>query len=149
MTKVRTPIIAAVNGYALGGGCELAMFCDIIYAGEFAKFGQPEITLGTIPGMGGSQRLTRVIGKYRAMEMVLTGEFMSAPEALSLGLASKVFPAETLVEEAIGTAKRIASMSAPIINMAKECVNETYESNLYDGCRFERRMFQSTFGTND
>jgi enoyl-CoA hydratase/carnithine racemase len=145
----RTPIIAAVNGFALGGGCELAMMCDIIYAGDKAKFGQPEINLGTIPGMGGSQRMTKAIGKSRTMEMVLTGEFMGAEEAVSRGLASKLFEAEILVDEALKTAKTIASKSKPVVVMAKECVNEALESGLQRGLKFERRIFHSTFGTHD
>ena len=149
VSRIRTPIIAAVNGFALGGGCELAMMCDIMYAGHKAKFGQPEINLGTIPGMGGTQRLTKAIGKSRAMELVLTGEFMGAEEAVSRGLASKVFPAEDLVAEAVKTAHVIASKSKPIAIMAKECVKESQESGLERGLNFERRLFHSTFGTHD
>lgn len=149
VSQRKTPIIAAVNGFALGGGCELAMMCDIMYAGHKAKFGQPEITLGTIPGMGGTQRLTRAIGKSRSMELTLTGEFMGAEEAVSRGLASKIFDADKLVEEAVATAAKIASLSKPITAMAKECVNEALEGGLQRGLKYERRLFHSTFGTED
>lgn len=147
--KIKKPIVGAVNGYALGGGCELAMICDILIAGTTAKFGQPEITLGTIPGMGGSQRLTRAIGKSRAMEMVLTGEFMDATEAAQRGLVSRVVEANQSVNEALRVARKIASHSKPIVIMAKEAVNEAYETGLSDGLRFEKRVFHSTFGTHD
>lgn len=149
VSQRKTPIIAAVNGFALGGGCELAMMCDIMYAGHKAKFGQPEITLGTIPGMGGTQRLTKAIGKSRAMELTLTGEFMGAEEAVSRGLASKIFDADKLVDEAVATAEKIASLSQPIAAMAKECVNEALEGGLQRGLKYERRLFHSTFGTED
>lgn len=149
MAKTRKPIIGAVNGYALGGGCELAMMCDILIAGKNAKFGQPEINLGTIPGMGGSQRLTRAIGKSRAMEMILTGEMMDAEEAASRGLVSRVHPTELLVEEALKMARKIAAQSKPITIMAKDVVNQAFETGLQDGLKFERRVFHSTFATND
>ena len=149
VSKVRKPIIAAVNGYALGGGCELAMMCDIMLAGDNAKFGQPEITLGTIPGMGGTQRLTRAIGKSRAMELILTGEFMGAEEAVQRGLASRMVKSDKLIEEALKTARKIASFSKPIIIMNKECVNEAFESGLQTGLKFERRVFHATFATQD
>lgn len=123
VAKIRKPIVGAVNGYALGGGCELAMMCDILLAGNNAKFGQPEITLGTIPGMGGSQRLTRAIGKSRAMEMVLTGDFMNAEEAAQRGLVSRVIDSKLLVDETLKVARKIASMSKPTTIMAKEVVN--------------------------
>jgi len=149
ITKSKKPIIAAVNGYALGGGCELAMSCDIIWAGEKAQFGQPEIKLGTIPGVGGTQRLTRAVGKSKAMEMVLTGDFMDAQTALKLGLVSKVVSVETLVEEAVALGEKIGKFSKPIVAMAKECVNQAFESGLQEGLHFERRVFHSTFATDD
>ena len=148
--KIKKPIIAAVNGYALGGGCELAMMCDIMLCGENAKFGQPEISIGTIPGMGGTQRLTRAIGKSRAMEMVLTGEFMDAQEAAQRGLCSRVYKQEELVPEAIKVGQKIASMSKPITIMAKMGVNACQDvSGLQDGLKFERSLFHATFATND
>jgi len=147
--KTKKPIVGAINGYALGGGCELAMMCDILLAGDSAKFGQPEINLGTIPGMGGSQRLTRAIGKSRAMEMCLTGDFMDAEEAASRGLVSRVIPKEHLVEEAVKVAKKIASKSKPAAAMAKEVVNQAYELNLASGLLYERRIFHSTFAMKD
>jgi enoyl-CoA hydratase/carnithine racemase len=149
IAKIRTPTIAAVNGYALGGGCELAMMCDILLAGDRAMFGQPEIKLGTIPGMGGSQRFTRAIGKSRAMELILTGDFMAAEEACSRGLASRIVPADELVDDAVKTAQKIAGMSKPIAMMAKEAVNASFETTLETGLRYERRIFHSTFGTKD
>jgi len=147
--KIRKPIIAAVNGYALGGGCELAMMCDFIIAGDKAQFGQPEIKLGTIPGIGGTQRLTRAIGKAKAMELTLTGNFISAQEAEKAGLVSRVVPAEELVQNALDTAKKIASYSRPIVAMAKESVNQAFETSLAEGLHFERRVFHSTFATHD
>jgi len=149
ISKSRKPIIAAVNGFALGGGCELAMACDIIIAGENAVFGQPEIKLGTIPGAGGTQRLIRAVGKSKAMEMVLTGDFMKAHEAEKAGLVSRVVPDEQVLETALQTAGKIASYSKPIVMMAKECVSQAYESTLSEGLHFESRIFHSTFATAD
>merc|ERR1719394_272495 len=145
----KIPIIAAVNGFALGGGCELAMMCDIIIAGDRAKFGQPEIKLGVIPGMGGTQRLTRIIGKSRAMELVLTGDFISADEAVKLGLASRVVPNDTVVDEALKVGDKIGAYSRPVVAIAKECVNQSYETGLKDGLLFERRAFHALFALND
>ncbi|QKC99256.1 enoyl-CoA hydratase [Mesorhizobium sp. NZP2298] len=148
-TRARKPIIAAVAGYALGGGCELAMMCDFIIAADTAKFGQPEITLGVIPGMGGSQRLTRFVGKSKAMDMCLTGRMMDAAEAERSGLVSRVVPAGELVEEAIKAAAKIADFSLPSVMMAKEAVNRSYETTLAEGLRFERRLFHSLFALED
>ena len=147
--KIRKPIVAAINGFALGGGCEIAMMCDVLLAGKNAKFGQPEINLAIIPGMGGSQRLTKAIGKSRAMEMVLSGEMMDAEEAAARGLVSRVYPSETVVEEAVKMARKIASKSRPIAIMAKECVKKSFETSLEDGLKFESKVFQSTFATDD
>eukprot|EP00301_Raphidiophrys_heterophryoidea_P024410 c7919_g1_i1.p1 GENE.c7919_g1_i1~~c7919_g1_i1.p1 ORF type:complete len:286 (+),score=72.23 c7919_g1_i1:45-902(+) len=149
ISRCRKPVIAAVNGYALGGGCELAMMCDFIIAGDKAAFGQPEITLGTIPGVGGTQRLTRAVGKAKAMDMILTGRRMNATEAEAAGLVSRVVEADKLVDEAVKTAQTIASFSQPIAAMAKDCVNRAYESSLAEGVNYERRIFHSTFATND
>ena len=149
VTTVRKPVIAAVAGYALGGGCELALMCDFIIAGDNAKFGQPEITIGTIPGAGGTQRLTRLVGKSKAMEMVLTGRTMDAEEAERSGLVSRIVPVGDLVEEAVKVAERIASMSRPSVLMAKESVARSYETTLAEGVRFERRLFHATFSTVD
>ena len=149
ITRCRKPVIAAVAGYALGGGCELAMMCDTIIAAETAKFGQPEITLGTIPGAGGTQRLTRAVGKAKAMDMILTGRMMDAAEAERAGLVSRVVPADKLLEEALALAGTMAAMSMPAAAMAKEAVNRAFESTLAEGVRFERRLFQSSFATAD
>ena len=149
VTDCRKPIVAAVAGYALGGGCEMAMMCDFILAADTARFGQPEITIGTIPGSGGTQRLTRFVGKSKAMEMVLTGRMMEADEAERSGLVSRIVPAAELVEEAVRTAAKIAAMSRPTAMLAKEAVNRAYETSLAEGVRFERRLFHSTFATDD
>jgi len=149
VTTCRKPIVAAVAGYALGGGCELAMMCDTIIAADTAKFGQPEITLGIIPGAGGTQRLTRFVGKAKAMDMVLTGRMMDAAEAERSGLVSRVVPAATLLDEALALAARIAEMSRPAVMIAKEAVNRAYETTLNEGVRFERRVFHSLFATED
>jgi enoyl-CoA hydratase len=149
ITTFRKPVIAAVAGYALGGGCELAMMCDFILAADNAKFGQPEITIGVLPGAGGSQRLTRFIGKSKAMDMVLSGRMMDAAEAERSGLVSRIVPLADLREEAIKTAEKIASFSMPMLMMAKEAVNRAYESTLSEGLRFERRFFHAAFGTED
>jgi len=145
----RKPIIAAVNGFALGGGCELAMMCDFILASEAAKFGQPEINLGVMPGAGGTQRLTRFVGKSKAMEMCLTGRMMDAAEAERSGLVSRVLPADKLLEEARSVARKIAGQSRPIAMMTKESVNAAYETMLRQGVMFERRLFHSMFATDD
>jgi len=149
VSKARKPIIAAVSGYALGGGCELAMMCDFIIAADTAKFGQPEITLGVIPGMGGSQRLTRAVGKAKSMDMCLTGRMMDAEEAERSGLVSRIVPAAELIETAVAAADKIANFSLPATMMAKEAVNRSFEVNLDEGLRFERRLFHSLFATED
>ena len=149
VTRCRKPVVAAVAGFALGGGCELAMMCDFILAGDNAKFGQPEIKLGIIAGAGGTQRLTRFVGKSKAMEMALTGRMMDAAEAERSGLVSRVVPADELVADAIKTAQKIASMSLPSVMIAKEAVNVAYETTLAEGIRFERRVFHSLFATKD
>jgi enoyl-CoA hydratase len=151
VARCRKPVIAAVAGYALGGGCELAMMCDFILAADTAKFGQPEINLGIIPGAGGTQRLPRFVGKSKAMEMALLGQarMMDAAEAERCGLVSRVIPADKLVEEAVATAQKIAELSLPIVMMVKESVNRAFETTLAEGVRFERRMFHSAFATED
>ena len=145
----RKPVIAAVAGYALGGGCELAMLCDFIIAADTAKFGQPEVTLGILPGIGGTQRLTRFVGKSKAMEMCLTGRMMDAAEAERAGLVSRVVPAGDLLVQATAAARKIAAQSQPIVMMIKESVNRAYESTLAEGVRFERRLFHAAFATED
>ncbi len=149
VTKIKKPVIAAVAGHALGGGCELAMMCDIIIVGDNAKFGQPEINLGTIPGAGGTQRLTRAIGKSKAMEMVLTGRMMDAAEAERANLVSKVVPVGSLLDEALKLANAIAEKSQPIVAMAKDAVNVAYEVTLSEGIDAERRIFYTTFAMED
>lgn len=149
LTRLRIPVIAAVSGFALGGGCELAMMADFIIAGDNAKFGQPEINLGVIPGMGGSQRLTRAVGKAKAMDMVLTGRFMDADEAERSGLVSRVVPAAEVIDEAVKAAEVIASKSKPAAMVAKEAVNAAFEMGLSQGVVFERRVFHSLFATED
>jgi enoyl-CoA hydratase len=146
---VRTPVIAAVSGYALGGGCELAMMCDIILAADSAKFGQPEINLGVIPGMGGTQRLIRAVGYYKAAELVLTGRLIGAEEAERAGLVSRIVPADALLEEALAVAATIASMSLPSAMSAKEAVNRAFETTLSEGVLYERRVFHALFATAD
>ena len=147
--EIRKPVIAAVAGFALGGGCELAMMCDLIIAADTAKFGQPEINLGIIPGAGGSQRLTRAVGKSKAMEMVLTGRMMDAAEAERANLVCRVVPAADLVAEAVKIGEKIAALSGPAVAMAKEAVNAAFESTLTEGVRTERRLFLSLFATED
>jgi enoyl-CoA hydratase len=149
ITTCRKPIVAAVAGHALGGGCEVAMMCDFIIAADNARFGQPEITIGTIPGAGGTQRLPRYVGKSKAMEMCLTGRIMDAAEAERSGLVSRVVPLAELLPEALKAAEKIAAMSRPLAMMAKEAVNRAYETTLAEGIRFERRLFHSTFATED
>ena len=145
----RKPLIAAVAGYALGGGCELAMICDFIYAADNARFGQPEINLGVLPGIGGTQRLTRALGKAKAMEMCLTGRQMDAREAEQAGLVARIIPVDQLLEETLKAAKLIAEKSLPSVMMTKECVNRVFETSLSEGVRFERRVFHSIFATAD
>jgi enoyl-CoA hydratase len=147
--QVRKPVIAAVAGFALGGGCELAMMCDIVIAADSARFGQPEIKLGIIPGAGGTQRLPRAVGKAKAMDLVLTARMMDAAEAERAGLVSRVVPADKLLDEALAAASVICSLSAPSLMMAKECVNRAFEGTLSDGVSYERRLFHSLFATDD
>jgi enoyl-CoA hydratase len=149
VAQLNKPIIAAVNGYALGGGCELAMMCDLMVCGDNAKFGQPEIKLGVIPGCGGTQRLIRAIGKAKAMDMVLTGKMINADEALSSGLVSRVFPTAELVDGALKIADEISSFSKPVTAIAKETVNAAHELSLAEGLRLERRLFHSLFALDD
>lgn len=148
-TALRTPKIAAVAGYALGGGCELAMMCDMIFAADSAKFGQPEIKLGLIPGMGGSQRLTRLVGKSKAMDMILTGRMMGAEEAERAGLVARVIPADELMEEALETAKQIAGFSKAAAMIGRECVNHALETGLREGLTYERRIYYALWATQD
>jgi enoyl-CoA hydratase len=147
--RVRKPVIAAVAGYALGGGCELALMCDIVIAAENARFGQPEINLGVMPGAGGTQRLPRAVGKAKAMDMCLTARMMDAAEAERAGLVSRVVPAEKLMEEALAVAAKIAGYSAPVVMMLKESINRAYETALSEGILFERRLFHSQFALED
>ncbi|MBL0338087.1 MAG: enoyl-CoA hydratase [Rhodospirillaceae bacterium] len=149
IAQCRKPVIAAVAGYALGGGCEIAMMCDIILAADTAKFGQPEIALGTIPGSGGTQRLTRAVGKSKAMELCLSGRTMDAVEAEKYGLVSRVIPAADLLSETMKLAEKIASMSLPVAMMVKESINRSYETTLSEGLLFERRVFHATFSLQD
>ncbi|MDQ0347298.1 enoyl-CoA hydratase [Ancylobacter vacuolatus] len=149
LSRCRKPVVAAVAGYALGGGCEIAMMCDILLAADNARFGQPEIQLGIIPGAGGSQRLTRAVGKAKAMEMILTGRTLTAEEADRYGLVSRVVPLAELKAEAMKVADTIADLSLPSVMMAKESVNRAFESSLSEGIRFERRLFQTLFATAD
>ncbi len=145
----RKPVIAAVAGFALGGGCEMAMMCDMIFAADTAKFGQPEIKLGTMPGLGGSQRLPRAVGKAKAMDMCLTARMMDATEAERAGLVARIYPADTLLEETLKAAQTIAGFSLPVIMMIKESVNRAFESSLNEGLLFERRVFHATFALED
>jgi enoyl-CoA hydratase len=149
LTRLRKPLLAAVAGFALGGGCELAMMCDIIIAAESAKFGQPEIRLGVIPGMGGTQRLTRAVGKAKAMDLILTGRTMDAAEAERSGLVARVVPAAALLDETMKIAEQIAALSLPSVLAAKEAVNRAQETSLAEGLRFERRVFHALFATQD
>jgi len=149
VAQCRKPVVAAVAGFALGGGCEIAMMCDIVVAADNARFGQPEITLGTIPGAGGTQRLARFVGKAKAMDLCLTGRMMDAAEAERAGLVSRIVPAADLLTEAVKIAERISEMSRPIAMMVKESVNRAYETTLAEGVRFERRVFHATFATDD
>lgn len=149
VAQCRKPVIAAVGGFALGGGCEVAMMCDIVIAADTAKFGQPEINLGTMPGAGGTQRMPRFIGKAKAMDLCLTGRMMGAEEAERAGLVSRIVPADKLLEEAVAIATRIASLSRPAVMMVKEAVNRAFETTLAEGVRFERRLFHATFATED
>lgn len=147
--RIRKPVIAAVGGYALGGGCELAMMCDIVIAADSAKFGQPEVKLGTMPGAGGTQRLPRAVSKAKAMDLCLTARMMDAAEAERAGLVSRVVAADKLVDEAVAAAQTIAGYSLPVVMMIKESINAAYETTLNEGVRFERRLFHSTFATED
>ena len=147
--QIKKPVIAAVSGFALGGGCELAMMCDIIIAAHTAKFGQPEVKLGILPGAGGTQRLPRAVGKAKAMDLCLTGKLIDAEQAERAGLVSRVVPSENLMDETLAVAKQIAGMSQPIVKMIKESVNRAYETSLAEGILFERRMFHSAFATED
>lgn len=147
--QVRKPVIAAVAGFALGGGCEVAMMCDIVLAADNARFGQPEIKIGIVPGAGGTQRLPRAIGKSKAMELLLTGKFMTAEDAERAGLVSRVIPLASLMDEALALAAQINAQSQPSVMMIKELVNESFESGLSTGVRYERRLFHSLFGTQD
>jgi enoyl-CoA hydratase len=149
VADARKPVIAAVAGFALGGGCEIALQCDLIIAADNAKFGQPEIKLGVIPGIGGTQRLTRAVGKAKAMDLILTGRMMDAAEAERCGLVARVVPLASLMDEAMQAAASIASMSLPAVMMAKESVNRAFEGSLAEGIRFERRVFHSLFATED
>ncbi len=149
ITRCRKPVIAAVSGFALGGGCELAMSCDMILAADTAKFGQPEIKLGIMPGAGGTQRLTRAVGKSKAMELCLTGRMMDAGEAERAGLVARVVPAADLMAEALKTAETIASMSLTAVMMTKDCINRAFETTLAEGVRYERRVFHAMFATHD
>ncbi len=149
ISRARKPVIAAVAGYCLGGGCELAMMCDFIIAADTAKFSQPEITIGTIPGAGGTQRLTRLVGKSKAMELCLTGRMMDAAEAEAAGLVARVVPAAQLMEDVLKTAEKISTFSQPALMMVKESVNRAYETTLSEGLRFERRLFHATFASED
>jgi len=149
VTTINKPVIAAVAGFALGGGCELAMMCDFIIAADNAKFGQPEINLGVLPGAGGSQRLTRAVGKAKAMDLILSARFMDAAEAERAGLVSRVVPAEQLLDETLKTATKIAGQSGPALVLAKQAVNRAFETTLAEGVRYERAVFLSLFGTAD